>query len=84
MIKQLLLLLFAQVLCVVPSEIARWSIIGCATALSGERIAKYVWGLTQSNMDRANRHTKAPTMLAFVVGMHVLLGLLLKVYFFAY
>jgi hypothetical protein len=67
------------VLCVLPMEAARWGAVGAATAASG---AFLVLNLRAPVIESAG--AKAAPVLLVVAGLHALLGLSLKIYFFQY
>ena len=66
-------------LCVIPLESVRWSLVMAATAISGTFLTL---NLRRPLLDSTG--AKGMPLLLGVVGLHAVLGLSLKLYFFHY
>ncbi|XP_062873131.1 protein YIPF1 isoform X2 [Trichomycterus rosablanca] len=68
----------AAVLCVVPSEVLRWSLIVLALCLSGSVLVLTFWPVIRDDRPRV-----AAVVLSALLALHVLLTVGCKVYFFS-
>jgi hypothetical protein len=66
-------------LCIAPSEVLRWSLVGAATLASGLFLL-----LNFRGPMLAAAGAKGAPLLLGMAGLHALLGLVLKLYFFHY
>lgn len=67
-------------LCVIPVESARWALVSLATSISGVFLVRSL----QPCVADSEVGVKSTLVLAVALGIHVLLGLALKLYFFNY